>query len=190
MKKSPMKATALRGILIFVLIVIAAGISGGYYFAHQWLETYSATVGTTVAQSQNSNNDVEIGQQLQAAIANQQQTITKVNQLFSDPTTYQTQVINDVTIYAAALGLPTPDFSSGSAASGTTTPAAGAAASGGSATTVTVTLPTPINYLTFLKLVRSIEQNLPKMQIASVNLTRNDATTIGTDALTIEVFTK
>jgi len=189
MKKSSMKATALRSMLIFILVVMFALIGGGYYFGRQWLNSYATTVGTTVAQSQNSNNDVAEGQRLQAEIANQQQTITKVNQLFSDPSTYQTQVVNDVTNYTTALGLKTPDFSFGTAGT-TTTGSATPAATAGSSNTVTVTLDTPIDYTTFLKLVRDIEQNLPKMQISGLNLTRNDNQTIGSDALTIEVFTK
>lgn len=190
MKKSSMKATTLRGLLIFILVVLVGGIGAGYYFGHQWIENYSSEVATTVVQSNDSNDDVAEGKRLQAEIADQQQTIAKVNQLFSDPSTYQTQVVNDVTNYASALGLPAPDFSFGSTSTGSTPTAGTTATAATTGTTVTVTLPSPIDYTTLLKLVRNIEQNLPKMQIAGLNLTRSDDQKVATDALTIQVFTK
>ena len=54
-----------------------------------------------------------------------------------------------------------------------------------------MSLQTPVNYRNFLNFLNYIEQNLTKMQIANVNLSRGEtSSTVNTNALEIEVYVR
>jgi hypothetical protein len=56
-------------------------------------------------------------------------------------------------------------------------------------TVVNVTIESPVNYRNFLTFLRYIEQNLTRMQIASVSLSSGDsASQVSTESLQIEVY--
>jgi hypothetical protein len=185
-----MKATSLRNVLVFLVLLTIAIAASSFYFGRIWLHDYAVSVNHTVANATSSKSDVSSLKKLQADIEQQQAIISKSQALFTDQTNYQTQVVQDVSRYASQLGLPTPNFSfqtagttSTSATSGTKTPAT-------SGNTVTVALQSPIAYNTLLKFIMAIEQNLPKMQITGINIGRSDSSQVTTDALTIQVFSR
>lgn len=180
--KKTMNAMKLRGILIF-LIVLVIGLSAvGFYFAQGWLRTYAVSVSQFVAESTVSGNDVQSLETLQQELVAQQDIITKVTSIIAPRQNYQNQVIKDLDTYAAKAGIGELDYGF------TPDAAAGAAAS----TSVIVTLESPVSYEKLLRFMSDIESNLPKMQISQINLSRipGDNTSVRTDQLTIEVSTQ
>ncbi len=182
--KKSMRATSLRNTLIFLVLLTVAIAIGSFYFGSIWIHDYAVSVNQTVASATNSKTDDASLKKLQSDIAQQQSIITKTQALFTDQTSYQTQVVQDVSRYAAQLGMPTPSFSFQTAgtAAGATKTAPG--------NTVTVAVQSPIAYTTLLKFIMAIEQNIPKLQITGISIGRADAGQVTTDSLTIQVFTR
>ncbi len=190
--KKSLKPTSLRNLLIFLVLLTIVLAGAGFYFGRNWLHDYAVSVNHTVSDATSSNSDVSSLKKLQQQIEQQQAIIGKTQSLFTDPSNYQTQVVQDISRYAAQLGLPTPNFTFQAAPS--STPSTGGAATTPVASvpgkTVTVTIQSPIAYITLLKFISAIEQNLPKMQLTGVNIGRSDSGMVTTDALTIQVFSR
>lgn len=182
MKSSSITATRLRTILIAsIVLLIILGVVG-FYFAQNILTTVSNDVGQSVANSAASGDDVASLTKLQAQLASQKDIIAKTSKVLASSQNYQTQAITDLNVYAAATGLAISDYKF----------AQGASATGGAQTTVTVSLNSPISYSKLLTFMYAIENNIPKMQISGLNLSRVEGSndSIKTDALTIEVYSK
>lgn len=184
MKKSGISAVGFRSLLI-VLIILSIGLAVvGFYFAQNALVAYSKVVGQTVADSTNTGKDVQSLKTLQAELNARQDVIIKSSSLLATSSNYQSQAINDINTYASESGLNVSSYSF------TLTPGA-VAVSGANTSNITVSLSSPMPYTSLLKFVRLIETNLPKMQIASINLTRQegDSTMVKTDQISIDVYT-
>lgn len=185
MKKSKMNSITLRRTLgtAIVILILLAGV--GFYFAQSWLNTLAISVSHTVAESQSSDTGLQSLQRLQQELASRQDIITKTNSIFTSNSTYQTQAVQDLIAYAASSGITISDYSFPTAAASTTTTSV-------PTTQVTVTLASPVNYVSLLKFMTAIEGNLPKMQITSINLGRisGDSTSVRIDQLTVAVYTR
>lgn len=184
MKKSGMSAVGFRSLLI-VLIVLSIGLAiVGFYFAQNALVAYSKVVGQTVDDSTSTGKDVQSLKTLQEELTAKQAIVSKAMSLLASTSNYQSQAINDINTYASESGLSVSNYSFGQ------TPTA---AVPGLPTTsnITVTLTSPMPYLSLLKFIRLVETNIPKMQISSINLTReeSDSTMVKTDQISIDVYT-
>src|SRR5690606_13131347 len=92
---------------------------------------------------------------------------------------YQNEIIRDLNQYAAATGIAITNFNfetQETAEQDQATPpnSTAAAPSGINSTLVSVTLQNPISYDALLNFFHSIEQNLTKMQISTVSLTKSN----------------
>jgi len=194
MKKSVMTAKTLRGILIFSIFLMIAGSTVGTYFAQKWLLSQAETISQTVAESNASGNNNQAAAKLQAELTAQQSVITKTSLLAVPRQEYQSKAIQELDQYAADAGISISNYSfsqaAAVAATGTTTATSAAATAASNNPIVTATLTSPVSYGKLLKFMNYVENNLPKMQIASVNLGRatgasGDSAKI--DQLSIEV---
>jgi len=185
MKKTGLTAVGLRGILV-TLIVLLIGLSGaGFYFAQKWLTEFSKTVSQTIANSSTSGHDVQSLKQLQEDLAAKQDIITKATNIATTTDNFQTQSIQDLGTYADLSGVKITNYSFPPA-----TQAAGTAAK--SATSITLTLQSPMSYVSLLKFMNYIENNLPKMQISTITLSRveGNSTSVRAESMTVEVYTR
>ena len=165
-----------------VLLILLAGV--GFYFAQNWLGELAVSVSRTVADSKTSDTSLQSLNKLQQELSTRQDIITRTNSIFALTSTYQTQAVQDLTVYAAATGVSILDYSF---------PTAGAAPVDGiPATQITVRLKSPMSYSSLLKFMSAIEGNLPKMQITSISLGRisGDTSSIKADQLTVAVYTR
>lgn len=180
MKNSKLTAVSLRGILATMIVLMIALAGVGFYFAQDWLRSYSRTVGQSVADSISTGNDIQNLQKLQGELEERQDTIAKASNLITSTQTYQSQSIQDLKTYAAISGVAISNFSF-------TTIGATASASSGSG--VTVTLSSPVPYTSLLKFLTLVEGNIPKMQVSSMSLGRiaGSADSVKIDTITIEV---
>jgi hypothetical protein len=193
MKKSAMTASRLRGILIFCIIAGVILACVGFYFANQFLTGYAVTVSHALADSTASSNNVSVLQTIQKELNDQESVESKAADVVSPLGTYQSQVITDLDNYASLTGVSITNYSFGAASATAAAPVATAGAGTAPTSSVVVTVTSPVSYTSLLKFIRAIENNLPKMQITSLNIsTASDAKSddVSTQTLTINVFTR
>lgn len=196
-----MTATTLRLMLSVSLFVIAAIGIVGFFYAQGYLHTVAIDTSHSVVDANASQDNLQTLQKIQKTLIADQDVISRTNSIVADSQSYQyqNQIISDINTYAAKAGISITnlDFSD----KGGTTPAAVTPGSvsataptqpaGVKATSVTVTLKNPVSYNNLLLFIRSIEQNLTKMQISRVSLSKGtDSSTVTSDALAIEVYIK
>jgi hypothetical protein len=201
MKKTSLTAASLRLILsIFLFVIIALGILL-FSFAYSKLKDAAVDVSHSVADASASQNNLQNLQKLKQDLAAKQDVVTRAENIVAESRSYeyQNQIINDLNDYAARAGLSitTIDFSSAQAGTGpTTTPGTAAPATpsttinGVKSTFVSVTLKNPVNYTGVLRFLKSIEQNLTKMQVSNIGLSKADDGGVSSNALNIEVYIK
>lgn len=209
MTSKPLTASILRIILCVVMALVAAIGVIGFGFMYSKLQTLAETVSKTTADAEASKNRIAEYKLLREKLENQTHTIDKVTKMVAESQsyTYQDQIIADINNYAKKAGISITSISFG----GADIPSSGAAAptSGGTASTApktsaptgasglktasaTVTLENPVDYRKLLTFMHYIEQNLTKMQIANVSLSKSggDGNQVTTNALTINVYVR
>ncbi|MDB5162131.1 MAG: hypothetical protein JWM52_639 [Candidatus Saccharibacteria bacterium] len=166
MKKPGMKATSVRGLLTFVVIVLIAGTVAGFYFGLQLVRDASVDVSHTAQDAQASGKAIDDLQQLKITLTQSQALVTKANQLFTTSTAYQAQALKDVQKYANETGvtISKTNFDTGSANDPNAT--------ANTSKPLSITLQAPVSYSKLLNFLDAIEGNLPKMQVTSMELIR------------------
>jgi len=168
MKKSAgLKASSLKKLLGFLLVLVTIGVAGGFYLGLHEVRTFSIDVSHVVADSQASGNTISELQQLKQSLSQSEALVTKANQMFSTNANYQSQALTDVRKYASNAGITisNTDFEAGSdAAPSAPVPANGKA--------FTIKLQSPVSYAKLLQFIANIEGNLPKMQIMGLKVNR------------------
>jgi hypothetical protein len=196
MKKSRLSASSLRIILTVCIFLMVALTAVGFYFAQNWLRTLAIDASHTVADSTTSGDNIQSLQKLQQELEAKQSINVKVNSLITNSQEYQNQAIRDVKKYASDSGITISNYGFGGAAAAApvaTTPGAKAAAVTPTTNpTITLKIDSPLSYERLLKFMNLIENNLPKMQISNITLTRvgSGSDTIAADTLTVEVYTQ
>lgn len=204
MKSSSLTPVKLRLILAIGLFLIAGVGAGVFYFANKQLSTIADSVSHATADASASQHTLQTLQTIQSKLDTQKDAIQRANDIAasSQSYNYQNQIISDLNTYASRAGVTITniDFSAGSATGGAsgatstttpTTPAAGAtsAPAGLKTATVSVTLSSPVDYTKLLNFFNMLEQSIPKMQIAKVNLSKSsDGGGVASDVLSIEVY--
>jgi hypothetical protein len=192
-KRRGFTATTLRLTLSLSLLLITAAAAGGVYIVNDWLRSFATDVSHASADATASHATITTLQQLQEKLAANQAVIERANSIVAESQSYQYQdeIIRDLNNYAATAGITITNFDF--AATPETTPqnteSQGVAPpSGINSTLVSITIQNPVNYDNLLRFFYSIEQNLTKMQISNISLTKDIGSDIASDDLTIEVY--
>lgn len=158
-KKAGMKASHLRSFLIFCFVVSLGAGAGLYYLNYFQIEELAIEMNHRVADADASTKQIQQLQILKSQIDRDENLITRANNLFAAPDTYQTQAIRDVRHYAALSGtnVTTTTFSD--------TPIQGARS-------FTVEIGSPTSYTNFIRFLRGIESNIPKMEVSKLSIGR------------------
>jgi hypothetical protein len=198
MMKTKLTATRIQLILSFtlVLVVVLGGI--GFSIINSELDTFAIDVSHKVADANASRDNVQNLQKIERQLTDKQAAIQKVDNIVAESKSYQyqDQIITDLNNYAARAGVAITNISftdtqtSGNPAAGAPAPST-STPNGIKSSSATITLNNPIDYLKLLKFIAYIEQNLTKMQISRVNLSKDaSGKSITSDALVIEVYVK
>lgn len=196
-----MTAVQLRMILISTILAIFVLGGVGFYFVQSQLNTFAINVSHVNEDAATSNNDISILQTVQKKLADDQGNVERTKKIVADSKsyTYQDQIISDLNAYAARAGITITGYTfdagagattntSGSTATGAASPATTTIA-GLKSTTVSVTLKAPTKYENLLNFVHSVEQNLTKMQVSGISLTKGQSPAdVSTNVLSIEVY--
>lgn len=188
MKNPKSKARNLR-IVLSTFVFIAIGLSAlGFYFAQDWLGTYAKSVGQTMAKSTINVTGAQGLAELLQALNDKQLIVTKLDSFLSPAQNYQSQIINDLSKYAANSGVTITDYN---VSSPNTASTATSTISGVGISYVTITLSNPMQITSFIKFLKLIETNLPKMQLSGISISgETSSTAVTVNTLTIGVYTK
>jgi len=199
MKKINMTATRLRLLLSVSLFVITLIGGAGFYFISRTLRSMALDISHTTVDATASRDNVQILQKIQQQLVDDKEVIARANSIVADSQSYQyqDQIVNDLNDYAKKAGIAITNLDFGAT---TTTPAGNAATLPATATpapagvnskSVTVTLKNPVDYTSLLHFIRSIEQNLTKMQISKIGISKgNSGNQVSSDILTIQVYVR
>lgn len=183
MKKSSMKATSIRKLLTFLLVLIILGAAAGFYYGLTMVRSFSTEVSHKIADADASGNNIGKLQKLKQALTESESLVSKANKIFATDANYQSQALTDVQKYASNFGLTisSTNFDKTSTAATNTDH------------TFTVTLQSPTSYQKLLQFLNAVEGNLPKMQVSSISLSRpttGSATDVTTGDITIVISTR
>ena len=195
LKMPNLKASTLRLIMIVSLFLIAGLAVVMFYFANQELSKVATEVSHVTADAEASQDNLQNLQAVEQKLANEKEAIERVNSIVAESQSYQyqDQILSDLHSYANQSGVTITNInfsgSGDSTASSSGTPPVSSAPAGLKTTSVSVTIDNPVGYNNLLRFMRSIEQNLTKMQISTVSLSKAESgSQVTSDALTIEVY--
>lgn len=180
--KKGMKATSLRNLLIFLIILMLGATAGAFYLGLQQIQAFALDVSHTSADADASSQQIDELQKLKKTLADSETLVKKADQVFVAENKYQSQALRDIQRYASQYGLTISNTSFDSDAS---VPLGSKA--------VVITLQAPASYTAFLQFLNAVEGNLPKMQVIDLNLERaqsGDAAKIEPGKITLTVATR
>jgi hypothetical protein len=191
-------ALKLRVVLIGTIILLLVISAIGFWFFRMQLISYAEQVKTDTSKASISNNDIKRLEEIKQKLQDDSVAVTRAKSIVADSKSYQyqNQIISDITAYAQDAGLHVTSFSFGdtgvlTGTAATATPGSSAPA-GLKALTTTVSVKSPANYQAVMRFVHSIENNLTKMQLSGISLTKSadSSTDVTVNPFTIEVYTK
>lgn len=200
-KGKPLTATALRLVLIVSMFIIAALGAVGFLFVTDGLRETATNVSQTIAEANASQNNVQTLQQIQTKLAQDKDAVERARSIVAESQSYQyqDQIIRDLTDYAnrSSIGITNIEFGETKSTSSTQSGTAGQntqqspTPSGVNSKTVTITLQNPVDYNSLLRFIHAIEQNLTKMQISAVGVSKDSTTgKVTSQTLAIEVYVR
>jgi len=220
-KSPKLTPAKLQLLLIGFMVLIIAASAVGFWFFHQHLVTYARQINAATAAATASNDTVSQLKNIKTKLDNDQDAISRAKDIVADSKSYQyqNQIINDLESYAFAAGITINSFTfntnGGTAGAGGPTPvkAGGGAAGSGStptvavaptttgstrtapgglkSTSVSICINSPVSYQSIMNFLHGIEQNLTKMDITGISLSKQDNKgNVSLGPLTVEVYTR
>lgn len=197
MKHYQLTAWRLRLMLAILMFVIVAAAGVIAFFGYTELKKVAVEVSHTTVDADASQNNLQNLQKIQQKLASNKDVITRTNGIVAESQSYQyqDQIIADLKNYASRAHITITNLDFGMTTTKSPTPTPGSTGglnvpppAGVKTTTVAVTLQNPINYDDLLHFLKSIEQNLTKMQVSKVSLSKGSGSAVSIEALTIEVY--
>lgn len=193
-----LSATKMRIILSCGLVLILAAMATGFYFSYLYLQDVSQEVSTIQTEAESSDAAVQALVTTEKQLKEYSVVVEKARQIVAESQSYryQDQVLTDLSEYARRANVPITSFTfQGADSAQTPTQEEGAAPATTTpgqetkTTTVSVQLGPNVNYANLLRFIHLIEENLTRMQISQLSLTRGESPDIVTaQTLNIEVY--
>ncbi|RWZ79736.1 MAG: hypothetical protein EOT04_00545 [Candidatus Chaera renei] len=170
-----MNAIKLSRLLMTAILLMIGAVAASYYFSSKLLSANVAQTNAIKAQAATASEDITRLKLLASELQNKQDAVNRASQIVSDTKQYQyqDQIVKDMNAFAAAAGVRVLgyDFSNpqNKAAPGGQ-PQASLGIKGVKTINAVVTLDKPVDFDSFLRFLKAIENNLTKMQITGVNM--------------------
>jgi hypothetical protein len=195
MSKKIAKASSLQKVLITIVIIAICASAVGFYYVQNALKEKAISVGQSITESAASGGaNTSTIKSLQIKIDASEDASEKVAFLTSEESTYQNQMVADITAYASNTNIKITGytFSSSSTSSSEVLGANKATASDDKTGTMTLTIGNPVKFVNLMKFIKSIETNIPIMQITDLKITNNKSTegTVTVDPMKIDIYIK
>lgn len=198
-------AVTMRIVFALSLVLILVGMGGVVYFGYTMLQGTAEEVSKIQTEAKAVDAKVQNLAWLEKEMEKYKDSVAKAQQLVAETQQYQyqNQIINDLTAYAnkSGVGIAGFTFTSGSAGaksnsgssgtSGTNNSSGSNSAVGPKSMKVSVRLNEKTDYMALLRFMHLIEQNLTRMQIASVSMSKTEGTgQVNTQTLEVEVYVR
>lgn len=207
-------AVLAERLLIAAIIGLIIVVVFNFIFVTKLLSKQSLQANQTKIEADISTNDIKTIQSATKKLQAEPDVVKKAASVVAESKLYQyqNQIINDLQDYAKQNGVnikgysfsatdtassagastPTPPATSGAPPTGSSQPGQTAAPTGVTSTNVSITLDDKVKYIQFLNFVRSIENNVTRMQITNIDLSpeSKDPSILLGPALTITVYTR
>ena len=198
-------AVTMRIVLALSLVLILVGMGVVVYFGYTMLQGTAEEVSKVQTEAKAVDAKVQNLARLEKEMEKYKDSVAKAQQLVAETRQYQyqNQIINDLTTYASQSGVGIAGFtfasgSAGSKSSSGSSSTSGASSSAGASTgagpksiKVSVRLNEKTDYMALLRFMHLIEQNLTRMQIASVSMSKTEgAGQVNTQTLDVEVYVR
>ena len=198
-------AVTMRIVFALSLVLILVGMGGVVYFGYTMLQGTAEEVSKIQTEAKAVDAKVQNLARLEKEMEKYKDSVAKAQQLVAETQQYQyqNQIINDLTAYAnkSGVGIAGFTFTSGSAGaksnsgssgtSGTNNSSGSNSAAGPKSMKVSVRLNEKTDYMALLRFMHLIEQNLTRMQIASVSMSKTEGTGhVNTQTLEVEVYVR
>jgi len=198
-------AVTMRIVFALSLVLILVGMGGVVYFGYTMLQGTAEEVSKIQTEAKAVDAKVQNLARLEKEMEEYKDSVAKAQQLVAETQQYQyqNQIINDLTAYAnkSGVGIAGFTFTSGSAGvksnsgssgtSGTNNSSGSNSAAGPKSMKVSVRLNEKTDYMALLRFMHLIEQNLTRMQIASVSMSKTEGTgQVNTQTLEVEVYVR
>ena len=198
-------AVTMRIVFALSLVLILVGMGVVVYFGYTMLQDTAEEVSKVQTEAKAVDAKVQNLARLEKEMEKYKDSVAKAQQLVAETRQYQyqNQIINDLTTYASQSGVGIAGFtfasgSAGSKSSSGSSSASGAGSSTGASTgagpksiKVSVRLNEKTDYMALLRFMHLIEQNLTRMQIASVSMSKTEGTgQVNTQTLEVEVYVR
>ncbi|MBB1564384.1 hypothetical protein GWK77_03670 [Candidatus Saccharibacteria bacterium oral taxon 488] len=198
-------AVTMRIVFALSLVLILVGMGGVVYFGYTMLQGTAEEVSKIQTEAKAVDAKVQNLARLEKEMEKYKDSVAKAQQLVAETQQYQyqNQIINDLTAYAnkSGVGIAGFTFTSGSAGaksnsgssgtSGTNNSSGSNSAAGPKSMKVSVRLNEKTDYMALLRFMHLIEQNLTRMQIASVSMSKTEGTgQVNTQTLEVEVYVR
>lgn len=205
-EKRVFDAVTMRIILVVVLIAILLLMGGGFYLAYTSLKKTAKEVSEVQTQAQTSDAKLQNLALLEKQLKENSVAVDRAKQIVADSQSYQyqNQIINDLTYYANQAHISITSFTfqdstaaasssssstSSSSTSSTNSTLPASTVNGVKSTQVAIQLGGNVAYQDFLHFLYLIEQNLTRMQVADVTMSKgDDPNTVSAQSLNIEVY--
>ncbi|QJU05279.1 hypothetical protein [Candidatus Nanosynbacter lyticus] len=198
-------AVTMRIVFALSLVLILVGMGGIVYFGYTMLQGTAEEVSKIQTEAKAVDAKVQNLARLEKEMEKYKDSVAKARQLVAETQQYQyqNQIINDLTTYAnqSGVGIAGFTFTSGSAGaksnsgssgtSGTNNSSGSNSAAGPKSMKVSVRLNEKTDYMALLRFMHLIEQNLTRMQIASVSMSKAEGVgQVSTQTLDVEVYVR
>ena len=198
-------AVTMRIVFALSLVLILVGMGGVVYFGYTMLQGTAEEVSKIQTEAKAVDAKVQNLARLEKEMEKYKDSVAKAQQLVAETQQYQyqNQIINDLTAYAnkSGVGIAGFTFTSGSAGAKSNSGSSGTSgrnnssgsnsAVGPKSMKVSVRLNEKTDYMALLRFMHLIEQNLTRMQIASVSMSKTEGTgQVNTQTLEVEVYVR
>ena len=187
MGNSKITAVTVQYGLITLIVLLIGAIVGIFFLAQTVMSQKALSTDHYRTDAELAQEEIVRLKQLETILKNEQVTIQKTARIVAQSQEYQfqDQVINDVTAYAKRNNIEVISFDFGMKPGAA--PQGVASGSAQQKTIVTVQLSNDIPYDSFLRFLRSLEQNITKMQLTGIALQPNPTRSNVVLAPTIEL---
>ncbi|MEI7539628.1 MAG: hypothetical protein WCJ36_02570 [Candidatus Saccharibacteria bacterium] len=188
MKTNYTEATTIRVILATVAFLTTVTIIGGFYFTQNYLKDF-ANQPNTSSQSVNSAISSQSLTKLQNDISTYKVSNDKANAITLSSRDFPTKITNDLNKYATSTGI---DITYAVAETPTSNLKNLAPISNIQPKFISVTFNRSMPFTNFIKFLKAIETNLPKMQPTNITISRDPSSgnLVKVDPIILEVYIK
>lgn len=192
MKSLRLSSIVMQYLLIATGVIIIALIIAIFYFAQALMTEKAVATDHAKTDAELASQELINLQSLQKLLAESQPTIEKTRRIVAESQQYnfQDQVIRDVTEYAQQNGVGILGFDFGAKPGSVAATSSNPNTKSQQKTIVTVKLDNNLRYDAFLRFIRSIENNITKMQLTGIQIqpVPTDPSMILGPSIELEVF--